>query len=254
MKKLITVFCLVILLVVNAQAAHFIRKSSVSSSCMGGVYRLAWDGDWNEGGADLDAACEESEVKVNGTVNGSLQFGSAYGEGGSVGIRADDVGENIKWSDASDNHVDTTNGNMTFFFRIYINAAPDVKLTFFFAWDEDGGYANYAFCDLDTDRTLECQWRGNSTNADNKDNTDAVPTSTWTTVAFAVDNTNNDTSTKIGAGDWRDDTGDAVVDWSLDCEGIYLGTFDDDPGDTEYIQINKFAIVTDYKASEPNGW
>ena len=250
MKKLILSFLLSFLLVVNAWAGHFIRTSGGGASpCMTGTYRLAWDGDYT---ADTDAACDDAAAKVNGAVNGSLQIGTSYGEGGSVGIQADNAPENIEWSDSGDDHIDGS-GSMTYFFRLYISAVLDEDTTFYFAWDDNVSYNNFVYCDVDVNRTIQCAWRGNGTQVTHN-STDTIFTTTWTTIAFAVDNSSDDISIKIGAGSWSDLTSGTVSNMTLDIAEIKLGTFDNDPGDTEYIRLDRHAIVTGYKASEPSGW
>ena len=246
MRKLAYVLsvCL-ILFAFNSDAINLITdRGGAAPNCMSGTYVFAWNGDYP---SDTDAACDSVAAKEEGTINGSLDIGTSYGESGSVGIKADTTGESLQWTDAADEFIDD-DAERTVWMRVYMSAAPDNDLRIFNA--TSGTYRVSIQWRVTGD--IRGQYYGTGELASVSCDVDSS-TGTWVTIGYTYDMPNGDHSIDCD-GTWDENIDEITADHGTAVTAIYIGAPDNEPGDVEYIQVDRIAIVDGYQAAKPSGW
>jgi len=214
--------------------------------CMTGTYTLGWTGDWP---SDTDRACAGSgdETGVNGAITGSPDIGTDYGEGGSVGLKANAVNEYITYVDS-----DYVSGNSayTIWLRVYISAIPTGNTRLFTLYGDATNYINAVFTNTGN---VMATWRSGATTP-TAYGTAVLSTGTWSNVGYTWDTPNQDHAVDTN-GSWDEDLNEITTTMSTDITNIYIGSESQfSMGGGEYFQVDKWAIVSGYKASRPAGW
>ena len=247
MKKIIALWLAALMMAAQPiQAAVCVGfGQSAASSCMSGTYIFGWGGEWP---SDTDRACDTSGdgTGVNGTVNGSPDISTAYGEGGAdVALTADASGESIKWTDSAAGRIDL-NGAQTIWLRVYISATPT-------------GDTRFLTASYDTSSYLMIVVRNNREVVGTHRIGATAPTAygaaltagTWTDIAYSWDMPNLDHTINT-SGTWEDDNNELSSTEGTDITEIYMGAqYGFSMGAGENIRITKFAIVDGYKATKP---
>jgi hypothetical protein len=247
MRKLAYILsvCL-ILFAFNSDAINLITdRGGAAPNCMSGTYVLAWNGDYP---SDTDAACDSAQAKEDGAVNGSLDIGTDYGESGSVGIKADTVGESLEWADAADEFIDD-DAERTIWIRAYMSATPDNDLFIFRATNG----TQYLAIQWRTSGDIRGQYSGTGGVYNASCDVDSS-TGGWVTIGYTYDTPNQDHAIDCD-GSWDEDLNEIVTDFGVtNVDEIHIGAPTNEPGDAEYIQVDRVAIVDGYKAAKPSGW
>ena len=203
---------------------------------------LSWDGDYP---SDTDAACETDGDSVQGTVNGSPDIGTSYGESGSVGIKVDASGESISYTDSGGVYADL-NGARTVWMRIYFSAVPTGDCEIFHArYDGD----NNATITVKSTAQILGYHESSATYASAYGA--AISPDSWVDVAYSWDLPNRDHSANT-SGSWEDDNDELSESVGTDVTDIYFGSpYAFSMGAGEYYQITQWAIVNGYKTACP---
>lgn len=247
MRKIIALWLAALLLAVQpVQAAVCVGFGQSSSAvCLSGTYIFGWGGEWT---GDTDKACEGSSdtTGVDGTVYGSPEISTTYGESGSdVALRADANNEYIKWSDSGGSRIDI-NGARTLWMRVYISAAPTNDTRLFIAI---GDTTNNIYVVIKSSRELMGLHRIGA--AVPSAYGSAISVGTWTDVAYSWDFPNQDHSANT-TGTWEDDNNEIGTTEGVDMVEFSVGTNGGfSMGAGESIRISKFAVLDGYKTAKP---
>lgn len=248
MRKIIALWLAALLLAVQpVQAVVCVGFGQSSSAvCLSGTYIFGWGGEWT---GDTDKACEGSSdtTGVDGTVYGSPEISTTYGESGSdVALRADANNEYIKWSDSGGSRIDI-NGARTLWMRVYISAAPTNDTRLFIA---SGDTTNNIYCVARSSASIMCTHRiGASVPTAYSDA--YFSTGTWFDFAYSWDFPNGDHSVNLASA-WADDNNEIGTTEGVDVVEFSVGTNGGfSMGTGESIRISKFAVLDGYKTAKP---
>lgn len=255
MKKILFVFFVLWLFASQSyawspalQAVVGMMGAATGYNCMTGTYTLAWNGQWP---SDTDKACATSAdtTGVNGTITGSPDIGTDYGEGAPiVGIKANAVNEYISYTNSS--YVGF-NGAYTVWVRMYVSEAPtgDTKI-----FDLNYDSNHYVTCVVKSTRDIMCTWRDGTTVTATAYGDVAITAGAWTDLAYSWDQPNQNHSVNAD-GTWDDDNNELTSTQSNEITAIRIGTVANfSMNATQYLSVDKWAIVSGYKASKPSGW
>lgn len=215
---------------------------------------LSWDGDHSSGTL---VACDSSGNSVTFTDNSSDI--STYGESSSNALRTDDNSEFISYTQTGNQYISNASAQ-TLCVRVYVDGPLDN--TTLFMKGRYGNNAEVVALAIDTNaaiRTLGYYDWGSTATAF----ASAVGDTTWRTIGYTYLNpgdtdqhSTNPGDTATWADGWETDDNElttgsnALTIISIGPDGT--SSWSGDPGDTEYILIDDWAIVSGWQVDCEN--
>ncbi|MBW2003104.1 MAG: hypothetical protein JRI72_00605 [Deltaproteobacteria bacterium] len=176
----------------------------------------------------------------------------AYGDGGGQAMKCDDASEDITLTQTAGQYFDET-AKQTICMKVYVSATVDTNTRIFQAFDVE-----------DDDGTIVSIMSGGSISGDRFVESGAdvgassytYSTGSWIIIGYSYegdttpngDHSANSGDTSPWANGWEDDADeidDSMTDRPVD---ISIGSMQD-PGDTEIIYIDEWAIFSGYKCN-----
>jgi len=220
--------------------------ASGGSDCpSGSSYLSAWGGNYP---SDTDKICYNSQAsQKDGSSNGTFGVGTDYGEGGGdIGIQINAADEGYRWVVATDDLLDDTVG--TICVRCEMQALTGNTQIVEFSFNS----SNVASIYILSDGRVRGLYRGNGS-GENVTEAGPISTSTWTTLKYTWDDTNDNHKICLGTDanptDCTEDTGDTLTPFSTAVDTLTAGEFEYGLDMTDEFHITYIKVYSTYDAT-----
>lgn len=220
MKRLINfiIFCFCLAwfnLAFGDMLIHGPVVASVSCTSCTGTPDFFYDGEVTDH-TDYAYYSDGCSSTKSGTVD-SVDFGASYAYCGSVGMRFNAIGDDIRWAISSKDIFDSAAGTITMMVYV-VSIAGDTKLFFF-----QNTAANSIQCNLKSDGTVYFARTGDSV-AVAMTTTNTFSTGAWFELKFRWSVAQNKISVNIAGQGWEDDGDeDAVTAFTAEPANLIIG-------------------------------
>lgn len=208
---------------------------------------LSWDGDHSSG---VLVACDSSATEEAFTDDGSDI--STYGEDNSNAMKCDDSGEDAYLTQSAGEFFDPT-ASQTLCMKVKITAELDNYTNIWVARDAD--WSDYIYLGEDSSNDFV----GSFTTTSSADYAGGAPVNfnSWLIIGYSWEGASIPTGDhSVNPGDqgtwadgWEDDAGELNHDMTDQPTLIYFGSVTADPGNTEVIYIDEWALFSGYKVN-----